>query len=122
MPRRVTKNFDAIVFWVIEIHGPGITVRDRHDIGDTLVLSQDLVHGLDRVEIVDSKGEMRDVVAAATVFSGCRESQLMMVGFDLAQKDKFVSADVSSIRYFETQNVGVEVDHCVHVGDVDKSV
>ena len=65
---------------------------------------------------------MRDVVAAATLFSGRREPELMMVGFDLAQKDKFVSADVPSICYFKTQNVGVKVDHCVHIGDVDKSV
>ncbi|GIT40130.1 MAG: hypothetical protein Ct9H300mP8_13260 [Gammaproteobacteria bacterium] len=60
------KKFRCLAFWIIEIHRPGITVCDRHDVGDTLVLSQDLVHGLDRVEIVDSKGEMRDVVAAAT--------------------------------------------------------
>ena len=84
MPGGIAKNFDAVVFWIIEIHRPGITVRDRHNIGDAVVLSKHLVHRLHSIEIVDSKGEMSDVVAATALFSCCGKAQLMMVGLDLA--------------------------------------
>ena len=112
----------SIAFWIAEINGDGIAMRDADQFSDVGVVFSASVHLPQHAQIRHPQRDLVDEVERQFFGSTAGQDDLMVFGGFSAEKDQLGVAQVTPVGDVKGQHLLIKAGHALHVTHVNSHV